>query len=250
MLPHVIAYDSLDLPVAFRKSECLLSSHLFAMPLIIRRVEETDMKDATEIYHAAYGTTSNIHRVIYPNGATEYAKAHMLKGCQTTFKNPNSTCYKIVDTEQNDRMVAWIDWETFKCDQPEHKWNQEAKPSTAEKHPDVDLNFRLIFTCGLGNLKRDYIEGKARVHIGRLTTHPEYHRRGAGKLLLDECIVHANRLQLDVFLEASPLAAPWYIREGFVPIDGAVSEIHMIPYGYEEIHKTVLMKRAVEPVKT
>lgn len=217
------------------------------MPLVVQQVEQTDLQDAIEVQDAAFGTTSNIQRVIYPNGTTEYARAHMLKGCQASLNDKRSTCYKIVDTDANDRMVAWIDWKTFK-DQPDDEWNKEAEPNYTEAHPDVNLDFRCMLSCGLTNLRRKYIKGKARVRIGRLTTHPEYHRRGAGKKLLDKCAEHADRLQLPIFLEASPFAASWYIRQAFGPIDGAVMEIDMKPFGYGEIHKTFMMKRAAKPV--
>ena len=216
------------------------------MPLVIQAAKETDVANLVDVYNAAFSSTSPIHRNLYPNGATDIAREYVGKGFQETIRDPTCSFFTVVDTDNNSRITAWISWKTYKVVQPESEWNkpfESPKPKTSPSYPDVNLEFAAKFFGGLAKLKRDYLKGKARVHIDLLVTDPDYQRRGCGKMLLDKCAEHADQLQLSTVLGASPIGAPLYYREGFVPVDGAVDTLELKDYGRDIKHATVLMER-------
>ncbi|CAF9925596.1 MAG: hypothetical protein GOMPHAMPRED_003940 [Gomphillus americanus] len=216
------------------------------MPLVIQPAKETDVPSLVDVYNAAFSSSSAIHRNLYPNGDTDVARENVRKNFQETIQDPTNTFFAIVDTNSNSRIIAWTNWKTYKVAQPESEWNkpfESPERAASSSHPDVNSEFAAQFFGELAKLKRDYLKGKARVHIGLLITHPNYQRRGCGKMLLDKCAEHADQLYLPTVLEASPMAAPLYRREGFVPVDGAVSTLELKDYGCDITHTTVMMER-------
>lgn len=57
-------------------------------------------------------------------------------------------------------------------------------------------------------------------------SHPDYAGRGVGVKLLRAGMAHAETNNMDVFIEATPVAADWYERNGF-----QIMERQQIPDG-------------------
>ena len=77
--------------------------------------------------------------------------------------------------------------------------------------------------------------------LGLLEVHPDYQRKGAGKMLVEWGVDAADRLGLPCWLQATPQGHGLYRKYGFV--DVGKMDIDMSKYGGEGIYRYMCMLR-------
>ncbi|CAI6335512.1 unnamed protein product [Periconia digitata] len=93
------------------------------------------------------------------------------------------------------------------------------------------------------SVKRDVMGLRPFFKLDTLVTHPDHHRKGAGKALLEEGLRRVDEEGLECYLESSVMGRPLYERFGFV----AVREISLDLTrwgGDEEICWTIMRRPA------
>jgi len=79
------------------------------------------------------------------------------------------------------------------------------------------------------------------VVLNMLMTHPKHHRRGAGKMLVQQGINIADEAGLLCYLEGSPAGHRLYLSMGFKDVE--TLDMDMSEYGLEGIHSHYVMIR-------
>ena len=84
--------------------------------------------------------------------------------------------------------------------------------------------------------------------IGMLATKPRYQHKGAGTMLLEEVLAEADDAGVEVYLEATGTAKPFYEKHGFE----AIRELRFDPaeYGAKGLGiemQTVMVRGALGP---
>ena len=83
----------------------------------------------------------------------------------------------------------------------------------------------------------------ADLHI--LAVRPQYHRLGLGSRLIRAGLEAADAARSKVYIIASPMGLPLYLRHGWKKLDSIV--VDMSKYGGSSVVAEELLLRAVEP---
>ncbi|KAI6912832.1 hypothetical protein KC318_g3346 [Hortaea werneckii] len=97
------------------------------------------------------------------------------------------------------------------------------------------------------SMRRQYMGLIKHCYIGMLATLPCHQHKGAGTMLLNDICNDADEAGLEVYLEATDMAKPLYLKHGFVAVNG----IRFDParYGCFDIGKerqTIMVRGAVD----
>ena len=207
------------------------------MPLKIEPVSEADIPAIVELDYAAFSRHSKVTPLVYPNGLTENLYKKGIEMRKKDFKEPGRVFVKVVDTDLDGKMIATAAWRIWEEDQPRSEWERapEVKRVIDESKNDADINTDLLteFFGKIEMVKREHIQGKARVHLGYLATHPTHERRGASKTLLDYGAELADKKGLQSTLFSTQVALPLYLRGGFELVDNAVAVLDLQKWGGE-----------------
>ena len=140
---------------------------------------------------------------------------------------------------------------SWREDEPREEWDvpieTNPEPSTEANRPDKNEAAWAEFIASTQVLNKKYVAGKKRIHLGFLATDPDYHRRGAGKMLLDWGSKWADEEGLQITHTATPVGKHLYQREGFEFVEGATSVIDMGKWGGKGDHISHLMIRPPQP---
>lgn len=82
------------------------------------------------------------------------------------------------------------------------------------------------------------------VVLNMLMTHPKHHRRGAGKMLVQQGVDFADEARLPCYLESSPAGHRLYLSMGFEDVE--TLDMDMSEFGIEGIHPHYVM---IKPAK-
>ncbi|KAJ4303820.1 hypothetical protein N0V90_002721 [Kalmusia sp. IMI 367209] len=157
----------------------------------------------------------------------------------------NSALYlKCVDTLTG-TIIAGARWRHMRPADPNatHRtWDEVEADLTvpepyAESHPEASR----VFFEQFNEKKRKHMGTRPYWVLDTLVTHPEHHRRGAGRLLLQWGCERADEAGLEVYLEASEMGEPLYKRFGFEPVERI--ELDLRRWGGDEVIKWAVMVR-------
>jgi len=149
-----------------------------------------------------------------PDARTEAMKA----GCERQthwFKgDPTSRWVKVIDTETG-RVAGGALWHVF-------TENPYAKPDDEEiswwaKGEDREMA-TLLFSQFL--TPRMTYMAKPHVFLDILFTHPDYRRRGVGRLLMDYGVQKADELNLEAYIDSTDIGKLLYEKYGFIAAEG------------------------------
>ncbi|OJD29014.1 gnat family acetyltransferase [Diplodia corticola] len=214
------------------------------MPLEIRRVEEADIPRFVTVTNAALDA-SGIGCAMHGDTPHPAYLAHRQEKLLKSLSKPNIHHLKVVDTDNNDELIAGAVWAVFdhgRSDDEIRELEQPFEPIEEERE-----RFGRIQTAFFSYLNRVRLQMGKTPHyfLNLLVTHPGHHRRGAGAMLIRWGTEQADKAGLICFLEATETGRALYKRHGFE--DQNTVEFDLSEYGGSGINKNTTMIR--QPVK-
>ncbi|KAI4152295.1 MAG: hypothetical protein LQ340_002989 [Diploschistes diacapsis] len=215
------------------------------MPLILAPVMEADLSDITAIESASFGSTSPINPLLFPNGHTDAVLGIGLHAHQKQFATAGTVYWKVVDTELNNKAIAFGRWRIRREDQPGHGQAEE-EDDVGQMGADINVRILQAFEDNSRQVKKRIIAGKKRVHLSRLATLPAHQRRGAATMLLKKGEQIAEQERLDSWVVASDVGSPLYEKGGFVPVEGGTITFDLGSVGGKGMLVKKIMKRRLK----
>lgn len=214
------------------------------MPLEIRPVEEADADTMVYITTAALGS-SGVIRLKHDDPPHPAYMQRRRERVLNTLCKPTGRVLKVVDTDNNDEIIAIAHWEIL----DKGRSDEELKELEQPYEPIEEERERY------GQVQRDFFNYLHRVRrelgktphyfLSLLVTHPNHYRRGAGSMLIRWGTEQADKAGLMCFLEASEAGRPLYKRHGFVVKE--ITSFDLTKYGGTGTDENTTMTR--QPVK-
>ncbi|KAL4779281.1 acyl-CoA N-acyltransferase [Aspergillus varians] len=199
------------------------------MPLQLRLAVETDIDQLTDAFFSGFRKDAVVARS-FPEkpSVREFWNA----GLQRDLQNPDSHVVAIIDTDlPGSPVIAYASWFAPSSqpppDQPQP--TPAMYPEEAEDHALAELFFN-----HLKERREVHMAGRKCWYLALLVCHEDHQRRGAGAMLMQYGSDLANKMQADMYVEASPPGVPVYTRFGFkeverlVVLDGTWTELMML----------------------
>ncbi|KAF2684877.1 hypothetical protein K458DRAFT_338040 [Lentithecium fluviatile CBS 122367] len=191
------------------------------MPLELHPCVESDFPDMTRIQTLAFN--SGIASFLFPQRITpEWTSKNVAKNLKCFRTEPDVHFLKVIDTEQNGKVIAWSKWrinEKQRSDEeiqtmlPVPGKEEEERPAAQE------------FMRYLHRVRKQYMGTRPYSFLQVLVVDPEEQRRGAGAMLIQWGLERADKAQLPCFLEASEAGRPLYARWGFEAVAEEVFDL-------------------------
>lgn len=214
------------------------------MPLEIRPAEEADADTMVYITTAALGS-SGVIRLKHDDPPHPAYMQRRRERVLNTLSKPTGRVLKVVDTDNNDEIIAIAHWEIL----DKGRSDEELKELEQPYEPIEEERERY------GRVQRDFFNYLHRVRrelgktphyfLSLLVTHPNHYRRGAGSMLIRWGTEQADKAGLMCFLEASEAGRPLYKRHGFVVKE--ITSFDLTKYGGTGTDENTTMTR--QPVK-
>ncbi|KAL1637686.1 hypothetical protein SLS58_009217 [Diplodia intermedia] len=198
------------------------------MPLEIRRLEDADVPQFVTITTAALGT-SGIGRAMHDDPPHPAYVERRKEKVRKSLGKPNFHHLKVVDTDNNDEIIACAVWEVF----PNGRSDEDLRELEQPFQPIVEEGERF---CRFQKHFFGYL-GRVRLQMGKA---PHY-----CAMLIRWGTEQADKAGLICFLEASEAGRELYKRHGFE--DQETTEFDLSEYGVSGIDKNTTMIR--QPVK-
>ncbi|RDW72910.1 hypothetical protein BP6252_06817 [Coleophoma cylindrospora] len=210
------------------------------MPLEVHPVSEADLPRIVRSQYAAFHPTDPLHRLIYPSPhpPTEEIYQTTVQRQRKTLSDDNTTWIKVVHrdadtgTETIIAAAKWLIWSPTEPTASEPRWQERVSASwvqDAETGCDnvprgVGVNDQPYVEWVMHEFyqrRRDHMQGPCAL-LDLCFTDPAWHRRGAGKLLVQWGTERADALGVKCIVEASHPGKPLYESCGFVLTEDVV----------------------------
>ncbi|OJJ67099.1 hypothetical protein ASPBRDRAFT_48119 [Aspergillus brasiliensis CBS 101740] len=174
-------------------------------PLRLEPATLADLPALTSLWYNAFTTPSM--RTIWPDtpGVRQWwhdANEHDMR------HKPREKYLKVIDTSQNDRIVAYAKWSLQTAEERGARW--------PPWHADMDPVHNDKFLKQLETYREELVGGgRANYYLDMLATHTDYRRMGAARLLLEWGCRVADQDGVPVYIDASQAGKPVYERFGF-----------------------------------
>ncbi|KAI0852433.1 hypothetical protein F5Y00DRAFT_258839 [Daldinia vernicosa] len=190
------------------------------MPLLLQEVkDEKDFDEILPVLYAAFGEPYNslrkwfipVHTTV--KAAVEDAKARYIK----SWKQHAGIHWVKVTDDNSGSIVGAAKWEVCERVSPS---NKPQKPIDAYWH--IEGTEEKAFAGQLITSLKGFMKDRmARPHIEleQLAVHPDYRKRGVGRLLTNWGIQKADDMGLECCAESVRFAVPIYERYGFGNVD-------------------------------
>ncbi|KAF1964921.1 hypothetical protein BU23DRAFT_41487 [Bimuria novae-zelandiae CBS 107.79] len=205
------------------------------MPLVLCPITERDTLAWTRIRTLAY--YGPLHVLIHTGTVSQSSIRSVADDRKNEIGNPNTWHWKVIDTnlppgdddpeDNGGRTIAIAVWSAHNLPRPlkphgkpedsseavEASWGKSTQPCIP---PELRLD---VLTAVLEPLRaaQHEIMGKAEPYLklDSLVTHPEHHRRGAGRMLLEWGLNKADEEGCRIYLDATPVGLRLYKQAGF-----------------------------------
>ncbi|KAK7532002.1 acyl-CoA N-acyltransferase [Phyllosticta citribraziliensis] len=213
------------------------------MPLELRPMTPADVPAFARVAHDAL-SQAGMGLACHSRVAHPAYLAHRARRVEAALANPHATMVKVVDTDDDDRLVAGAHWEALEAGRDDAalaalREPYAVIPEEEARHGEAQRDF-----FGWLYNARARIVGKTPHYILHLlVTHPSHQGRGAGSLLLRWGFARADAAGLPVYIEATPAGLPVYVKAGFEPLESHTFDL--AKYGLEgtDTH-TFMVRRA------
>jgi GNAT superfamily N-acetyltransferase len=206
------------------------------MPLILSEATEGDLPGLVKAQYAAFHPNDTMHRLIYPSPkipTQEVIDKTVARQLKSWKSNPHVTWLKITDSETGTIAAGakWIVWPHAEEVEDKKRWPDKVDvnwvgPATegvnagpgADDQEYVEWALEQFF-----DRRRERVNGPC-VLLDICFTHPEFHRRGAGKQLVEWGTRRADELGVKGYVEASYTGRWLYETCGFKPTEHVLLE--------------------------
>lgn len=195
------------------------------MPLHLRPAVEADIDQINDVFFSGFAKDATVSRC-FPNKPS--VREFLTIGHVRRIADPNVHKVVVVDTDLPDSpVIAYATWVA------PHQPNPD-EPELPLYPPDGDdLALASFFYPYLKETREKDMAGRTFWHLATLVCHEEHQGRGAGKMLMRYGVEQADKMQADIYVEASPPGVPLYQRFGFKEVgrvtvlDGLHTELFM-----------------------
>ena len=174
--------------------------------------------------------------VLWKQRPSEESLSGFAEALREGLEKPENHVFKCIDTELDGKLIAVAKWSVY--EKPRSAEEVESNFVLRKTSPEDNAEARLEFMQGIWQSRREFMGEKAHVMLDTLLCHPDHHRRGAGKLLMQWGLDKADELGLPSYLEGSIAGVRLYESVGYVPqreivfdatkYGGNVKDIHMV----------------------
>ena len=224
------------------------------MPLILEKAVEADIERMIEVMYRAM-SEDPWDRIMFPTTPEPNNRTNSITRWKNEMHtNPTQWLMKVVDTDLNE-IIAFARWNIFRQERPESEWKKQEKRQWDE---GTNVEAANAFMYAIIEKRQRVMGGKAHCRkenragrqcrlltcftvLGMLMTHPEHHRRGAGKMLVQQGTAFADDAGLPCYLEGSPAGHRLYLNMGFKDVE--TLDMDMSKFGSEGIHPHYVMIR-------
>jgi len=221
------------------------------MTFTVSPIEDADHEPSLHVEHIAARSSGGIVLHMIPNEqmSAKELSTSLAKRREAVATNPHTHFLKVVDSSLGGQIIGIAQWDIYPNRLSDREFEQMC---TMEEAPDETPKEAWDEFFGyLGRSRRRWLADRApRACLFLLVVLPEYHRKGAGTMLLRWGLERADELGLEAYLEASMMGRPLYEKFGFQVVD--TMRYDMEKYGKEGWDETVVMLRPKigEEVKT
>ncbi|KAL6237493.1 hypothetical protein BDW75DRAFT_78628 [Aspergillus navahoensis] len=222
------------------------------------QIEPFLITDIREAVHVAEVSFVALNRLLYTSSLSPKSIDTMVAQREASFSEPYAKAFKAVDPATG-KLVGLARWAVFAEDQEVDKSIEEIVearlgPDIPERRDEVakeiytsiQLGKRELLGVGALDSNEKGIKLRKRVELEGICVHPDYQGKGIAKRLLAWGIAEAERLGVDVYLEATEAGRPVYERMGFQTL----KEVNLVCEGIGESRITfmILPTKAVAAV--
>jgi ribosomal protein S18 acetylase RimI-like enzyme len=182
------------------------------MQLKLLNLQPSDVKAWAELDYFTFKQT--IGRVLWKRDPSPETWAKMAQDRIKMLETPDTVHHKVVDMDvDSEKPIAFASWEIIRKERSQ----EEIKASVVIPNifPERNLDAVYKFWEGLFPAHTEVMGGRPHIYLEMLATHPDYQRCGAGSMLVQWAVEEADKLGLEVFIEASPPGRFLYSKFGF-----------------------------------
>ncbi|KAF1973988.1 hypothetical protein BU23DRAFT_462763 [Bimuria novae-zelandiae CBS 107.79] len=179
--------------------------------LEVRPCLENDFADFVRIQYRAFNT--GMTNLIKPPATAESTAKTVEKHIKSAMTEPDIVYLKLIDTDDNDKMIAGAKWRVNEKERTEEQI-QSMLPVPDEEDSPAARDFKDY----LHRVRKEFMDVKPFYFLQMLITDPDHQRRGAGRMLVNWGCSRADKAGLPSFLEASDAGKPLYRSCGFSPV--------------------------------
>lgn len=183
------------------------------MPLQILPLTEADAKDWASLYYPAFSPMPL--GVLWRREPSEESISGFADVLAQGIKKQGSHTFKCVDTDLDNKLIAVARWSIY--EKPRSIEEVEKTFVLQPTFPEDNAEARLDFMQGIWKSRREVIGGQPHVILESLICHPDHHRRGAGRKLVQWGLDKADELGVPAYLEGSSAGVRLYKSVGYEP---------------------------------
>lgn len=225
------------------------------MPLKVLPLAAGDTRSWAEIYYPAFspGTIG----ILWKEKPSEESITGFGDALKSGLEKPETHAFKCVDTDLNDKIIAVAKWSVY--EKPRSMEEVEEGFVLRKTFPEDNVDARREFMQGIWDSRREFMGGQPHVILDTLICHPDHHRRGAGRMLMQWGLDKADELGLPAYLEASAAGVRLYQSVGFEPqkelifdatkYGGRAKDVHMVSGHMDLEHVADMLKAMIRPPK-
>jgi GNAT superfamily N-acetyltransferase len=182
--------------------------------LVVRPMTEADLYDWEVMTYDSFAATGDqLTACLWPAGRpTEEGFRKAAADRLPLLNEPSQYLICVADTELNNKAIACSHWTIYETERTTEELD---KIFTVTVPPGVNSDAWMAFFTQLYAMRRQYTGSKPHVLLKLLATHPDHHRRGAGRMLLEWGAKSADERGYESFLEATSVGRPLYERCGY-----------------------------------
>ncbi|KAI1337259.1 acyl-CoA N-acyltransferase [Xylariaceae sp. FL0016] len=203
---------------AFQSQQSQQSGPGATAPFVVLPAQISDIEPAYDVYFAAFAKEA-ILDFLFPGGVDR--KAHTEGTKHWWNLDRNGYTIKCVDPDTG-KIVGMASWDVFWRPGEEGAW---PKPPGAEWLQGKEREKAETVLVPLWDMHEKLFGKRRHVYLPTMAVHPDYQRRGIGRLLMQWGIDMAEKLGLPIYLEATDAGFPLYKSMGFERLTH-VSVIH------------------------
>ncbi|KAF2808483.1 uncharacterized protein BDZ99DRAFT_489146 [Mytilinidion resinicola] len=217
------------------------------MSIELRPMEEDDCLEWMRIRWIAYQGPTNL--IVHHRPVSDESLAKVAEQRKKEFHNPGAYHWKVVDVETGKMMTAAKFELHNTLDKREDDRNVSIKSNEAPfVPPEVNIPALMALLGPLGQAQKEIMGDRPYLLLDTLSTLPEYHRRGAGGMVVKWGAEKADELGIEFYLTSSMMARHLYEKYGFVLVKDMWFD--RVPWGGEGVDWHGCMVRKPNPKST
>lgn len=192
------------------------------MPLQLKPLKPSDAKAWAWLDYISFKST--VGRYLWLRDPSPETLQLMTQDRLNDLQKPNTHHWKIIDTELEDseQPIAFASWTIYMHQRSEADIHIDKV--IPDMYPERNIPAVKQFWAPLFDAHATVMGARPHMMIAMFGTHPDHQRRGAGKMLMEWGCKEADKLRLEIYVEASSMGKGLYEKFGCERVQGEHSE--------------------------